>query len=133
MLAVDYESFTGRPLGLTGELAELDAARLLDLTLMPVRHPGYDATDRDGAHIQIKGRQLEPLKDGLIGTIKATDDCHAVVLVLFDQRYQPTEVLRAEYLAVDKALRQPGSRSRNERRQLPVARFRRLASQVWPG
>jgi len=40
-LAQEYHSLTGRPLGITGEVAEYEAARLLKLTLSPVRQSGY--------------------------------------------------------------------------------------------
>ena len=47
-LAVDYYAETGKPLGVTGEIAELEAADKLDLDLAPPRTKGYDAVARDG-------------------------------------------------------------------------------------
>jgi hypothetical protein len=38
-----YYALTGRPLGITGEIAEYQAIPLLRLALAPVRQPGYDA------------------------------------------------------------------------------------------
>ncbi len=43
-LAKRYYSLTGRPLGVIGEIAEFEAARLLGLELAPVREPSVDAT-----------------------------------------------------------------------------------------
>ncbi len=58
-LAIRYYKLTGRPLGVTGEVAECEAARLLNLQLSAVREAGYDATQMKGGKtqkIQIKGR-----------------------------------------------------------------------------
>ena len=58
-LAKDYHSLTGRPLGVTGEVGEYEAARLLNLELAEVRQEGYDAIHRsaDGEErLQIKTR-----------------------------------------------------------------------------
>ena len=61
-LAQRYRELTGRPLGITGEIAESEAVRLLGLELAPVRSPGYDVIRRhpDGTeqHLQVKGRVL---------------------------------------------------------------------------
>ncbi len=42
-LAKEYREATGRPLGVTGEVARARGGSVLGLTLAPVRHPGYDA------------------------------------------------------------------------------------------
>ena len=58
-LAAEYYRLTGKPLGATGEIGECEVARLLDLTLVDARTPGYDATDRSGERrYQIKTRSL---------------------------------------------------------------------------
>ena len=55
-LAREYRALTGKPLGITGEVAEYEAARILDIDLTPVRHAGYDVTrSSDGRRYQIKG------------------------------------------------------------------------------
>src|SRR3954466_10369021 len=58
-LAQEYHALTGRPLGITGEVAEYEAVRLLGLEPAPVRQPGYDAIRRVRGHsvkLQVKGR-----------------------------------------------------------------------------
>ena len=58
-LAKRYRNLTGRPLGITGEVAEYEAARLLELRLAAVRQDGYDAirqTAGTAQRLQIKGR-----------------------------------------------------------------------------
>lgn len=74
VLARRFYSLTGKPLGVTGEVAEYEAATRLGLLLHPARQAGYDATEtlEDGvARIQIKGRCiLNPLKiTGRMGAI----------------------------------------------------------------
>ena len=39
-LARDYHALTGKPLGITGEGAEYEAARLLGISLTPARQAG---------------------------------------------------------------------------------------------
>jgi hypothetical protein len=58
-LAADYYRLTGKPLGVTGEIAEYVAAEALGLDLAPPRTAGYDAirkTPEGQQRIQIKGR-----------------------------------------------------------------------------
>jgi len=66
-LAQDYRALTGKPLGITGEVAEHEAAKHLRVKLAPARHAGYDATDETTTRTyQIKramhpaGLQAEP-------------------------------------------------------------------------
>jgi hypothetical protein len=42
-LAVEYYRMTGKPLGVTGEVAEYVAAEILGLTLVPARTVGYES------------------------------------------------------------------------------------------
>lgn len=59
LLAVRYRQLTGKPLGITGEVAEFEAAAILSLDLHAARTAGYDATEmREGklVRVQIKGR-----------------------------------------------------------------------------
>jgi len=46
-LGREYYELTGRPLGITGEVAEYEAVRLLGLELSAVRQTGYDAVRRN--------------------------------------------------------------------------------------
>lgn len=45
-LAAEYYRLTGKPLGVTGEVAEYVAAEILGLELVPPRTGGYDAIRR---------------------------------------------------------------------------------------
>jgi hypothetical protein len=51
-LAVRYYQVTGKPLGITGEMAELEAAKLLGLELAEARTPYYDATRSNEEGVQ---------------------------------------------------------------------------------
>lgn len=135
-LARDYYALTGRPLGVTGEVAEYEATRLLGLKLAAVRTAGYDAVrPSDGRRFQIKGRCLAPkAKPGQrIGKIDVTKEFDAVLLVLMDRAFNAFAIYEADRDAVIAALAAPGSRSRNERGALGVAKFKQISRCVWAG
>jgi hypothetical protein len=137
VLAAEYYQLTGKPLGVTGEVAEYVAAELLSLELAPPRTPGYDAirrTRNSAQRVQIKGRAFgeQAHRSQRLGTIKKGADCDTVLLVLLDNRtLEPREMWEAHYAAVEARLNVTGSRSR-ERGALGVAEFKKLAVRVWP-
>src|SRR6266702_389814 len=45
-LAQQYRALTGKPLGIPGEVAEYEAARILGIELTPARQAGYDAVEK---------------------------------------------------------------------------------------
>ena len=132
-LAQEYRTLTGKPLGVTGEVAEYEAARLLHLELTDARTPGYDATDTDGRRLQIKGRCiLDPKKPGQrMGSIDIKKDFDAVLLVLLDDCFNATEIYEAARDAVITALTAPGSKAR-ERGALSVSKFKQIGTLRWP-
>ena len=136
-LAKRYRSITGKPLGVTGEIAELEAARVLGLTLEPARQPGWDAvgTRSDGSteRLQIKGRWMaEGYKaSARVGSIAPHAEFDAVLLVLLDADLNAQRIYRLEQDEVRALLNAPGSRSRNERGMLSLGTFERLGRLVW--
>lgn len=136
-VAREFRDLTGRPLGITGEVGEYEACRLLGLRLADVRQAGYDATrgsGRDRRTYQIKARCLLPgAKPGQrIGRIQLDKEWDAVLLVLLDENFEPTAIYEADRAAVERALLAPGSKSRNERGALPVSKFKSIAGRpVW--
>ncbi len=131
-LAKEYRVLTGRPLGVTGEVAEYEAARLLGLALRPAREAGFDAIDRDGRKIQIKGRCLRTGSNpGRLGCIDRSKYFDAVVLVLLDESFDTISIHEASRQDVLRALTAPGSRSRNERGALSVNQFKSIGKMVW--
>ncbi|ACT12663.1 MULTISPECIES: DUF6998 domain-containing protein [Pectobacterium] len=85
-LAAKYKKLTGKPLGITGEVAEFYAAKLLGLKLMEARSAGYDATGSDARKIQIKGRSLANSSNPgqRVGSIRLEHEWDSVILVLMD-------------------------------------------------
>lgn len=136
-LAAEYYQLTGKPLGVTGEVAEYVAAELLKLELAPPRTKGYDALRKtaDGVQrVQIKGRAYgeKANTSQRLGTIKRGADCDTVLLVLLDNlTLEPREMWEAPYSAVETRLAVPGSKAR-ERGSLGVSEFMKLADKIWP-
>ncbi len=136
-VAQRYRALTGKPLGITGEVAEYEAANLLGLTLTEARHAGYDATEiRDGKpwRLQIKGRCILPdsKRGQRIGTIDIHKEFDAVLLVLLDSNFEATAIYEAPRDKVIAALSAPGSIARNKRGALGVAKFKSIATLRWP-
>lgn len=136
-LAVEYYELTGRPLGVTGEVAEHAACEHLGLELAPARTQCFDALRTvEGAtqRVQIKGRAHG---DGAgpgqrLGAIKRGSPCDTVLLVLLDRRtLEPREMWEAPMSAVEERLGVPGSKAR-DRGSLSIREFKRVASKVWP-
>jgi hypothetical protein len=132
-LAVEYYQLTGKPLGVTGEVAEYIAAETLGLTLVPARTVGYDAL-RGSERIQIKGRAYgKDAKPGQrMSRIKLDAPCDTVLLVLLDNAtLEPREMWEAPYATVCACLARPGSKAR-ARGALSVSAFKGMARRVWP-
>ena len=113
-----------------------EAARILGVELTAARQAGYDATEKSGGTIrrlQIKGRCLLPgCKPGQrLGSIDITKEWDSVLLVLLDENFDAMEIHEAEREAVLAALAAPGSKARNERGALAVAKFKSIGKLRW--
>lgn len=120
VLASRFYRLTGKPLGVTGEVAEFEATTRLGLLLHPARQAGYDATETledRVARIQIKGRCiLNPQKiTGRLGAIDLRQPFDTVLLVLLDSEFNAFAMYEAGRAKVEAALTLPGSKARNER------------------
>lgn len=74
-LAAEYYRLTGKPLGVTGEVAEYVASELLGLELVPPRTAGYDALRQTVAgprRIQIKGEPTIPQRGAVNGSVRSS-------------------------------------------------------------
>jgi uncharacterized protein DUF6998 len=136
LLAQEYYDLTKRPLGVTGEVAEYEATRLLNLELSPARQPGFDAirkTSRKKQRLQIKGRCILPSskRGQKVGKIDLEKPWDVVLLVLLDERYEPKQIYEADRPAITAALTAPGSKARNERGQLSVSKFKSIGRKIW--
>jgi hypothetical protein len=135
VLAAEYRRTMGKPLpGISNEIAEFDAVKLLGLEPKPEGEGGYDAIDpgRDGKKIQIKSRTIfDESKTGQrIGQLKLDKDWDSVVLVLMDEDYEPYEIYEAER---DDLLEYTGKSSSNraKRGAMSVARFKIIGRLAW--
>ncbi|RRQ20639.1 DUF6998 domain-containing protein [Thiohalobacter thiocyanaticus] len=132
-LAADYWRATGKPLpGISAEIAENDAARLLDLELVGDREAGYDAVGR-GRRVQIKCRTIfDESKSGhRLGQLKLDKDWDSVVLVLMDDSYEPTEIYEAGRDVITATIDEAAASKRSKRGPLSIARFKAIGRLVW--
>jgi hypothetical protein len=137
-LAIEYYKLTRKPLGITGEVAEFEAAEKLGLSLSDARTPFFDAfreVDGKKESFQIKGRAVLPEDPyrGRVPAINCEGQFDAVLLVLLDKStLDVIEIRRAERRDVASKLAIPGSKSRNERRSLGLSQFKSISKKVWP-
>lgn len=136
ILARRYYDLTGKPLGITGEVAEYEAATKLNLHLHPARQAGYDATEvrQDSiVKIQIKGRCVaNPQKlSGRMGSIDLRQAFDTVLLVLLDSDFNAFAMYEASREKVEAAINLPGSRARNERGALGIKQFMAIGTARW--
>jgi hypothetical protein len=136
-LAADYRRATGKPIpGVSIEIAQNDAARLLGLELAAKPQAGHDAIGRgkrDGKKIQIKGRVIfDERKSGQrIGELRLDREWDSVVLVLMDEEYEPYEIYEAEREEILHAFSDGEGSRRNKRGALSVAKFKVISELVW--
>jgi hypothetical protein len=131
-LAAEFYRLTGKPLGVTGEVAEYVAAEILGLELATARTCGYDAL-RGAERIQIKGRAygIDATPSQRMSRIKLDAACDTVLLVLLDNTtLDAREMWEAPFEGVKALLEKPGSKAR-ERGALGVPAFKRIAKRVW--
>ena len=131
--AVDYYNLTKRPLGITGEIGEFEAAIRLKLKLAEVRAPGYDAKDRRGRKIQIKSRSIprsKKLVGQKLGLIKLEKDWEIVLLVHLDENLEPLAMYEANRKSIKAALGKTKSKAR-ARGALTLTEFIKIGRQVW--
>jgi hypothetical protein len=136
-LAAEFRRTTGKALpGVSGEIAEHDAARLLDLRICDDRSLGYDAIGqggREGKRIQIKARVIfdEEKSGQRVGQLKLEQDWDSVVLVIMDESYEPFEIYEAERDDIIDVMEEAAASNRKKRGAMSVARFKIISRLVW--
>ncbi|MDH5546015.1 MAG: hypothetical protein OEZ43_10505 [Gammaproteobacteria bacterium] len=135
-LAAEYRRATGKPLGISSEIAEFDAAKLLDLEICDQKTGGYDAIGRgkrQGKKVQIKGRAVfDEKKSGQrVGQLKLDQDWDSIVLVIMDEEYEPVEIFECARSVVEKSLDESKSSKRNKRGAMSLAKFKIVSDLVW--
>jgi hypothetical protein len=133
-LAAEYRRTMGKPLpGISNEIAEHDAVRLLDLEPATGAAESWDATDPEtGWRLQIKSRTIfDESKSGQrIGQLKMNQEWDAVILVLMDEDYEPYEIYQALREDLAEFVDASGG-SRAKRGAMSVARFKIIGELVW--
>jgi hypothetical protein len=132
-IAKRYKDLTGRPLGITGEIAEYEAVRLLGLKLANVRQAGYDAEDAKNQKFQIKGRLLPAgaSRGQKLGAVQLKHTWDFMLLVILNDDFEPISIHESAQSDIVKAL-QKGSSNVRKRGQLSVNEFKGVSQQVWP-
>lgn len=136
LIAVRYRQLTGKLLGITGEVAEFEAAAILGMDLHAARTAGYDATEmRDGkpVRVQIKGRCIADPKrvTGRVGKIDLRQPFDTVLLVLLDMDLNALAMYEAERADVEALLTKPGSKARNDRGSVGISQFKAISTVRW--
>ncbi|MDH5376923.1 MAG: hypothetical protein OEX00_01210 [Gammaproteobacteria bacterium] len=133
-LATEFRRTTGKPLGISGEIAEFDAAHILDLELLKEKPGGYDAIGRgkrEGQRVQIKGRAILNDKSGQrIGQLKTNQDWDLLVLVIMNEEYHPVEIWEADRETVEEALEEQ-KKNKNNKGAISLAKFKHIAKLAW--
>ncbi|MCW8899667.1 MAG: hypothetical protein OQK75_09175 [Gammaproteobacteria bacterium] len=135
-IAAEYRRATGKPLGISAEIACHDACTYLDLEANE-EAVGYDAIglkgERAGNRFQIKGRAIFDEQKGgqRLGQIKIDQDWDEILLVLMNEEFETTEIYEASRQEILEDLDGAGLSSRQKRGIMSVARFKRLAHLVW--
>lgn len=133
-LAAKYRAATGQTLPVTHDLACYDAIRLLGLIVPEELEAGIDAiqeiedaTDK----FTIKGRvQFSNAKgkQQRIGQLNLDSQWTACLLVLLNDDYLPTLILRTDRNIIEEVM---ASKPANKRGAMTVAQFRKIATVIW--
>jgi len=138
-LAAEFRKTTGKPLGISGEIARFDAARLMELEMIDQPGPGgYDAvgkegTPRAGKRIQIKGQTItgETKSGQRIGQLKVDQEWDSVMLVIMNEEYNPIEIYEAQRDVLQGDMNKTGASKRSKRGAMTVAKFKIIGKLVW--
>ncbi len=135
-IAAEFRRTTGKPLGISAEIANHDACTFLQLEAQDDA-VGYDAIglhgSRKGHRFQIKGRAIFDEKKGgqRLGQIKTDQEWDKILLVLMDEEFETTEIYEASREDILNDLDDASTSNRSKRGAMSVARFKRLAQLVW--
>ena len=134
-LALEYRAATGKPLGITGEVAEFEAVRILGVELTAARQAGCVAIEHVNGTMRslpIKGRCCRVVSLGSASEASTSPkQWDTVLMVLLDDNFDATAIYEADRAVVLAALQAPGSKSRNERSALAVSKFKSIARLRW--
>ena len=134
-LAADFRKATGKPLGISNEIAVHDVIRLMHLKPVEAGVGGHDAIgtgEREGKRIQIKGRTWNPdaKTTQRIGQIKMEAEWDSIMLIIMDENYEPLEIYEAERDDIVETVKKT-SKKRRSRGAMSLHKFKALGKQVW--
>jgi hypothetical protein len=132
-IAAEYRRTTGTSLPITSEIAKHDACVYLELEPANESQGGYDAQNKDGLRIQVKGRAIfDESKGGQrLGQMKLEQEWDALAMVLMDENFETTEIYLATRDEIETALQEQVNSKRSKRGAMSVARFKHIARLVW--
>jgi hypothetical protein len=140
-IACRYYRLTKKPLGVTGEIAEYEAAKRLDLKLAVARTPFFDALGSEDGHevrYQIKGRAVDrnAPRRGRVGSIKLNGEFDSVLLVLLDKEtLDAIEIWKATKENIENRIAGLTGAAPTKRNALSISQFVSTATQaekIWP-
>ena len=135
-IAAEYRRATGKPLGISAEIALHDACTYLGLEA-DENATGYDAVGaqgkRTGLRYQVKGRAIfDESKGGQrLGQLKLDQNWDYLALVIMDEDFAATEIYEVSRNELINDLDESGSSNRQKRGAMSVARFKHLAHLAW--
>ena len=132
-LAVRWKTATDRSLGITGEVGEHLACKLMGWSLAVHLQAGWDATDPQGNRIQIKSRVLQKDRDRspTMGTLDLRKEWDQAAIVIMDDHFRVQGIWLAEGQDARKA-QENCPNSDGDAKGLPIKTFKRIARQVFP-
>jgi len=126
-LAVLYKKRFRKSLGVTAEIEEYKAAKLLKLRRAEGNiNKGFDACDLDDRKVQIKSR-VTTSKTQRTGSFSIHKFDYAL-LVLLSDNYDIREIYRADRKQIEKAIKKQSY----SRRSLPIGKFIEIGEPVYP-
>ena len=135
-IAAEYRRTTGKPLGISAEIASHDACTFLRLEVEEEAN-GYDAVgllgEQKGKRYQIKGRAIFDKKKGgqRIGQIKLEQEWDSILLVLMNENFDTTEIYEASRENILREFDDENTSSRQKRGAISVAKFKHIGHLVW--
>ena len=135
-LAAKYRQATGNTLPVTGEIARFDVAKELRLRLLEDLTLGHDAIgtgDREDLRILIKGRVIfeDSRSSPRIGQLNPDGRWDNVVLVLFNDNYEPVEMYEATSSDIIEAINNKADSKSKKRGVMSIAQFKIISELVW--
>ena len=135
-LAAKYRQSLGNTLPVTGEIARFDVAKELSLRLLEDLTLGHDAIgtgDREDLRILIKGRVIfeDSRSSPGIGQLNPDGRWDNMVLVLFNDNYEPVEMYEATSSDIIEAINNKTDSKRKKRGVMSIAQFKIIGELVW--